>query len=455
MTKLTLTLIPIFLLTSLACSAQIRDTLPAENDALKKQVQIISDNQNIHADSAYHILSNWNQYPVIQQTKKWYLFHYADPVFGKIPLKVYIPENYKKEVSSPAVLVLHGALVLSSFKDAYKDTASDEDLFYNFFAEKNFIIIRPYADGAGFNTSGKINFDWVVNKFNGRTSRNKANPTYQTLVAIINQLKQVVNIDDNKIFAFGHSDGADGAFALEYYQPSAFAGFVVYNSMLQTIHDYDIYISNTLNRPLYLVHSDLDDLRPIQQARLIMKIFDSLKSPVLYKEYIGYQHYDKHLPIDLPYSYEWMKGISRNPFQKNISWETSSSNASTCDWLRITQFDTTLASANWQTELNTKLYNKRDKIYMDELYYNLNKSGIARASYNNNTFELSTSRIKEVELLISPVMVNLQNPVIVRVNGKEVFHKKVTADKHFLLHQFATSFDRKTLWITSIKIKVN
>ncbi len=118
-----------------------------------------------------------------------------------------------------------------------------------------------------------------------------------------------MNIDDNKIFALGHSDGSDGAFALEVYKPSLFAGFIVYNSMLTTIFGHDTYLRNTLNRPLYLVHSSLDDLRPIEQTRLIVKILDSLNSPVLCKEYIGYQHYDKHLPIDLPYSYQWMKGI--------------------------------------------------------------------------------------------------------------------------------------------------
>jgi predicted esterase len=353
------------------------------------------------------------------------------------------------------VLILHGAVGLSSFKDAYKDTTADEDLFYSYFSKKNFIVVRPYADVYDSNANGRINFDWVVNRFNGRNNRNKTNPTYQTLVAIINQLKQVLNIDDNEVFAVGHSDGSDGVFALDVYKPFLFAGFIAYNSMLTTLGDHDIYLRNTLNRPLYLVHSDLDDLRPIQQTRLIMKIIDSLRGPVLYKEYIGYQHYDKHLQIDLPYGYEWTKGISRNPFQKNITWEMSDSNFNRCDWLRITKFDTALKGANWQTELNTKSYNKRDKVYSDDRYYDLNKSVAVNAYYNSNVFEIKTSRVKEIELFISPVMVNLQNPVIVKVNGVEVFNKKVSGDKAFLLKDFTSTFDRKALWVTSIKIKTN
>lgn len=444
-----------FLLISFISFGQTPNSLPIANDVLKNQIENIKTDKKISADSAWNILSIWNKYPEVSTTKRWFLFLYKDSIFGTVPLKIYVPENYRNNVSSPALLILHGAVSLSSFKDAYKDTASDEDLFYSYFTKQNFIIIRPFADSYGPNTDGKINFDWGTNRFNGRKYRNKTNPTFQTLVAIISQLKQVLNIDDNKIFAFGHSDGSDGVFALDVYKPSAFAGFIVYNSMLSILFSYDIYLRNTANRPLYLVHSDLDVLRPIQQTRSIMKILDSLNSPVLYKEYIGYQHYDKHLQIDLPYSYEWIKAINRNSFQKNITWEFSDLTNNTCDWLRVLKFDTTTAAALWNTELNTLVSIKTDKGYINLPYYELNKSVAIKAYYNNNVFEINISRIKEIELLISPIMVNLQNPVIVKVNGKEVFNKKVTADKMFLLKTFTSSFDRKALWVTSIKITTN
>ena len=453
MTRIILTYL--FLIIYFVSFEQTSKSLPFANDALTNQIESISSDKKITADSAFNILSFWNAYPEIKKTKQYYLFLYKDSVFGTVPLKVYIPENYQNNVSSPAVMILHGAVVLSSFKDAYNDTVSDEDLFYIHFAKHNFIIIRPFADSYGPNADGKINFDWVINRFNSKENRNKTNPTFKTLTGIISQLKQVLNIDDNKVFAFGHSDGADGVFALEVYKPSSFAGFVVYNSMLTNLGSYDIYLRNTLNRPLYLVHSNLDDLRPIQQTRSIIKILDSLNSPVLYKEYIGYVHYDKHLQLDLPFSYDWTKGISRNSFQKNITWETDNLTYNNCDWLSILNFDTTLVGASWHSELNTLAYNKRDKVYMNFPYYRLHKSAAIKASYNNNVFDLFTSKVEDVELLISPIMVNLQNPIIINVNGKEVFNKKVTADKMFLLKSFTSSFDRKALWVTSIKLKIN
>jgi predicted esterase len=438
---------------AITSSAQTTDILSFQNDLLTKKIETISKDATIHADSVWSILSKWNQYPGIQKTNQYYLFLYEDSVFGKIPLKIFIPENYKNTVPSPAVLLLHGAVVLSSFKDAYKDTTSDEDLFYNYFAKQGFIIIRPFADSYGPHADGSKNFDWVVNRFNGKLNRNKINPTFNSLVSIVNQVKKLINIDDDKVFAFGHSDGSDGAFALEIYKPSVFAGFIVYNSMLTNIFSYNIYLKNSVNRSLYLVHSDLDDLRPIQQTRTILKILDSLQSPHLYKEYLGYKHYDKHLQIDLPYSHEWIKNINRNPFQQNLYWETSDSINTTCDWLRILKFDTSLTNASWHTEVNTASYNKKDKVYMNSLYYRLNKSAAVKASYSNNTFDIHTSRCTEIEILISPVMVNLENPVTITINGKQVFKEKIVADKWFLINNFNQSFDRRALWVTSISLK--
>lgn len=430
------------------------DSLPSVNIALRNQLELIASDQKINADSAYKILSNWNDYPEISKPDSWFLFLYKDPIFGTVPLKIYIPKNYKSTIASPAVLLLHGATVISSFKDAYKDTVSSEtdvSQFSNYFEKQNFVIIKPFADGYGPYADGTIKFDWIVNRFNKQISRHNTNPTFRTLVSIISQLKEVINIDDNRVFAFGHSDGADGAFALQIYEPSVFAGFVSYNSLLNHLFSYDAYLRNTLNRPLYLVHSDLDDIRPIQQNRLIVNIMDSIKSPVLYKEYIGYEHSDKHLEIDLPYSYDWMKGVSRNSFQKNITWETSDLTYNSCDWLKIIEYDTTPSPANWHTKLNTKLYDKIDKVYLNDLHYDLNESGAVQANFNNNVIELKISRVREIELLISPVMINLQNPVKVVVNGKEIFNKNVKADKNFLLENFKKSFDRKALWVASIK----
>lgn len=442
-------------LISFSSFSQDSDLPVLDNTPLANQMNVILNDNKISADSAWLLLTRWNQYPIIKKPGKSYLYLYKDSIFGVVPIKIFIPNNYKESVPSKVILLLHGATVLSSFKDAYKlDTAFEKDIFYDYFATRNYIIIRPYADGHGPNADGKINFDWVVNRFNGKKNSNKINYTFETLTAIIKNLKEIINIDDNKIFALGHSDGADGAFALEIYQPSIFAGFIAYNSMLNQIFGYDIYLGNTQNRQLYIVHSDLDDLRPIQQTRDIIKILDSIKSPFLYKEYMGYQHEDSHLQKDVKNAYDWTNGIRRNSFQKALFLESCNYSNNACDWIKICEFDTTLKKAKWHNELNPKMYNKRDSIYYENSYYHLNKSAAVKASYNNNIFNIYTSRVKEIEILISPVMVNFENPIYVNVNEKQLFKGKLNSNKKYLLNTFKQNFDRQALWVTSINLKI-
>ena len=70
--------------------------------------------------------------------------------------------------------------------------------------------------------------------------------------------------------------------------------------MMNNIFARNFYIRNILNSPLYIVHSDLDQLRRIATTRRVVDSLKQIGGNIIYKEYIGYQHYDKHLDKDLP-----------------------------------------------------------------------------------------------------------------------------------------------------------
>jgi predicted esterase len=440
---------------ALAANTQRVPVLDLRNQSLLDRIEKAGKDPDISGDSAFSILSSWNEYPPIKETAKYYLFIHHDPHFGDIPLKVYIPANYTPGTASPAILLLHGAVVRSSFKDAYTDTLSDKALFFDFFRKENYVIIRPFADGEGPAAAGNIYFDWVINHFNKTQHRDdRSNPTFTALNGIIITLKKMLNLDDNRIFALGFSDGADGVFGLDVYQPTAFAAFVAFNSMLINSFAYDIYLRNTLNRPMRIIHSDKDEIRPVEQTRAIVKILDSINSPIVYKEYKGFQHFDNHLQKDLPATYAWMKKTERDPFPKKIYWEMSDTSNNRCDWLKITAIDTSLRKARWHTELNTGLYSAIADIFLNDPYYRLNKSGAVNATYKKNKFTITTSRIRQVEIFISPAMINLDEPVTVTVNGKTYFEGKIGVSKRFLLDQFSQDFDKKAIWINSIRLGI-
>src|SRR5689334_2541305 len=274
-----------------AHSQPIRIVAQKDNN---REIEKVLQDKTISPGSAVKFLTNWNKYPNSLKTGQNYIIYFDDPYFGKVPMRLFIPKSYDAGKKAPLLLLLHGAVQLSSFERAEsgstkgKNAEMEDDIFFNYFSRQDYIILQPYAD------PGK-NFNWVFKSY-----RNKdINRTYESLVNSIIRLKHQFNIDDSRVYAFGHSDGSDGSFCLGLYKPATFAGFICYNSMLTNIGATDIFLKNTQNRPYYVVHSDLDDIRPIQQTRKIMQILqDSIGNNINYKEYKGYKHFDKHLTLD-------------------------------------------------------------------------------------------------------------------------------------------------------------
>lgn len=410
----------------------------------------IKNDPNIDASQAISLISNFNTFPKIDKLGIEYLFFYTDSLFGEIPVRVYVPNRYDNTKSNPVILLLHGAEGQSRFsfvdRKLMKYISQDSidytnDFFVDFLKNENsYIIIRPIADVTK-------DFRWAVNR-----SELTSTPTIKTLTDIVIYLKRFLNIDDNRVYSWGHSDGSDGTFALAVLKPAIFAGFVGYNSMLTQILG-QVYPRNMKNKPFYLVHSDLDDLRPIQQTRLQVKTLDSLKAPVIYKEYLGYSHDDKHLDLDAQNAKSFIQSVTRNPYPKTLIWESENSLYNQIDWLKIKTLSTEDNAETWHKDINQKGYNRVDKKFDDWDYYIYkNKSGAVIAEFNNNTFIVKTSRVDEIELFISPVMVNLQNPVIVEINGKIMYNRKIDADKSFLLSEFNKNYDRKIFWVNSITV---
>ena len=82
------------------------------------------------------------------------------------------------------------------------------------------------------------------------------------------------------------------------------------------------------------------------------------------------------------------------------------------------------------------------------------KTGQVRAHYLANTFTITASKTDKITLYISPLMVDLQKPVSVVINGKKMFEHKVTASKEFIASWFLSNFDRAQLFVNKIEVAV-
>jgi predicted esterase len=430
------------------------------NNSYNSIKQEIEADQNITADSLIKSLSNWDRYPVSYKADQNYIFNYQDSFFGNVPMRLYVPKTYNPHKKTTLILLLHGAVSISSFSRANnqlegrasRNESDDDDIFFNYLKNQGYMILRPFADPAK-------KFNWSINSFNDNydnASPDDVNLTFSCIIKTILKLKKTFNIDDNKIFAFGHSDGSDGAFGMAIFQPSIFAGFIIYNSMLTNLKAINIYPLNMKNVSTYIVHSDLDDLRPVEQTTAIVDIVKKFDANIEYKVYKGYKHFDNHLKIDLPFANKYILKTVRTPFLSHIYWESSNNIDNQCFWLKVDRFDLNLPKEEWQHEINLKSFRKTDKTWEDFNYYFGNVPGYAiNAFYENNTFTIDCSKVLSFEILISDKMVDFKRPIKVYLNKKIVFNKSVKPNRQYIASSFEKYFDRDCIWVNSIRINVD
>jgi predicted esterase len=326
-------LVLLFITTAISLSAQ-ENPLSTSVNNVNKWLNEIQADKKIDADSTLKLLSNWHNYPDLKGGED-YVFYYADSVFGEVPFRVFVPDNYNSWRKSACILLLHSAVGQYSFADIDSLKKFNDDILFNTISKQGYIIIRPVGEDAK-------KFSWVINNFGD----GNYNPTYKTLTAMVASAKTILNIDDNKVFAVGHSDGSDGCVGLGVYAPDQFAGIIGYNSMLDNIFADDFNLRNLMNTPLYLVHSNLDDLRPIQQTRMMVDSLKKTDRQITYKEYAGYQHYDKHLDQELPLVPKFVNSVNRKTFKDSVYWETRRGDIyNICSWLSVTSVNTQLPVA--------------------------------------------------------------------------------------------------------------
>ena len=478
----------------------------------------LASNQQISNDSLFNIFSNWQNYSQPENTDVFLLEHNQINDTLAAPYVVYIPKDYDCKKKTPLVIYLHGGVSTKVFHETPIEYA-EQNYFTEYAKENNWIVVYPMGNNetAWWNLAGINN-----------------------LRAQIRKLKSLYNIDDNRIYISGFSDGGSGSFHLALNAPDDFAAFYPLNGMISVgsiVTQIPVFIPNFRNRFVYAVNTDEDGLYPAKKMRDIIKLSLDADANMFYKEYWGIGHTFEYADKELPILFDNMKTKTRNIFPPEIYWETSMLEYGKFDWLQITVIDTLLAPKKWQKEYNVEIadervsfgfYNDREYgdygtriskivpesaadsmglkendiiIKMDGIeaenigklielrsekkrgdiftltilqedneiqlsgqfpevtHYNaLNyskPSGAVKAAYYGNHFDIKTSRVSQIALYVHPRMINLDIPIVVTINGKELFNEIVEIDRDFMMENFKKNLDKKALWVNKIILNIN
>lgn len=393
---------------------------------------------------AYEMIKSYNNFQSKKEINYSIKFKVTDSL--NTSYLVSLPINYNPKKSYPVLFFLHGAVQGNSLT-AYQMPSwvlEGWNRFYTKYAAVNDVImVYP---------KGSKKYNWMG-----------PDDGFFMIPEMLKEIKQSINVDDDKVFITGHSNGATGSFSYLMKQQSPFAGFYGFNTQPK-VRTGGTFIKNILNRSYFNVSTDEDYYFPPDANDSLNVIMTNLKADYQDHRYIGWPHwfpqFDESEPL-YPMIFRDIAGRKRNPFQPTIYWESDDVKYGKADWIQINQLDTLSKPAKWQQTINFNIYkllsyNKKDSLIVtDTLVKAFNfprKSGVVKGYYKNNEFHLETSAVKSISILISPEMVAMDKPVTVYVNGiKKATHKAIY-NKDFIIANFKETYDRKAVWADQLKI---
>ncbi len=338
----------------------------------------------------------------------------------------YIPQNYSITKPTQLIVWLHGGVTSERIMEL--DEKNIKETMFAKYAEKTgAILLYPLA---------QKNATWWDDV------------GLDTIFSTIRQTKLDYNIDDNRIFLMGFSDGSSGTFGIAMLNPNPFAAFIPLNghpAALSILGGYHTYLVNLSNRPLHVVTTDNDELFPDKVLRTIMGAAVMAGAQIHYKMYTNMRHELLYAEKEVPHIITFIETHIRDPFPTTIRWETADPVYGQCMWLRIDEIGKS-GHASWYEDYTIKEETGRILFRRDK------PSARLEATYLGNTFFLMGSQCNRFTLFIHPAMVQMDQPVVVYYNNEKVFEKILQPDIEFVLRNFIRNRDKSLLYCTRITI---
>lgn len=255
------------------------------------------------------------------------------------PFIVYTPKSLDKKVDNPLLIYLHGGISNPNLK---KDPLAyiQKSKLIQLAEEGGFYLMFSYGQ-KGATWFDPIGTDMVLGEIETATNQ--------------------FNIDNNKIFLSGFSDGASGVLYFSMTNPTPFAGFIAMNGSLkvaQKLGAFDLFPANTNEKPLYVINTKGDLLYPIHQIEPTIEYLKQFNKNIRFSSPVG-NHEMSYLSTEKENILQFIETNSKLE-QTVFSWETSSLKNNTINGISITKIDSpTTASKKWHQPYQLKVFNDK------------------------------------------------------------------------------------------------
>ena len=270
------------------------------------------------------------------------------------------------------------------------------------------------------------------------------------LIMIVDALKRSCNIDENRVVVAGVSDGATGAYYVAMRDTTPYASFLPLNGYImvlgnEEIDDGRIFPNNLLNKPLFAINGGMDRLYPISIVEPYTRHLMSSGVKIDYHPHPEGEHNTRWWPEEKDNFESFVAAHPRDPHPDRLTWQAADAPHNRAHWLVIDRFGAAPGEATNLADINVM----REE---GPMFGRAKSTGRVDLVWTGNSVQAATQGVAAFTLLLSPDKFDLNQPVKVVANGREVFNGRVQRDLKTLLKWAAKDNDRTMLYAAEIAI---
>ena len=272
--------------------------------------------------------------------------------------------------------------------------------------------------------------------------------------AILDRLKRVYNVDDNRVYMTGISDGGTGLYFFAFRASTPFASFLPLNGHMLVLAnsnvgtDGDMFPGNAANKPFFAVNGGRDRLYPAAGVKPFMDGLERLGADVVFHVREAAGHNTRWWLQERAAFEQFVDTHPRDPLPDRLSWQTERVDRyNRFNWLIIDQL------GHVESEFHFADSNLSD-VRRGGVFPQSSLTGRVDLVHSGNTVEVSTEGVRKFTLLLSPSRFDFEQPVRVVVNGRVAFQDRVAPSVRTLVEWAARDNDRTALFGASLQIEV-
>ncbi len=256
-------------------------------------------------------------------------------------------------------------------------------------------------------------------------------------------VKQRFNVDENRVYLAGDSDGGRGTYALAETEATFYAAAVPVIGAPGGVTRF----VNLRQIPWFAINGEKDSIFKLEHVRPLVEAMKGMEFDLAWKLVPGAPH-DPFLFVKMKDEVcDFLRKHPRDPLPKAVDWQFDPAKkgyeagypANTFRWIRIDEAGETESKGGF-----------------DDFggYVRRSLPRIRAAKGKGNRVEVDTWRVRRFTILVSDEMFDLDQEIEVLVNGKPAFKGRVASDTRVVLEEMRHTNDRRLVFNNRITLEV-